>query len=501
MPMGKGGDKDLDAAAKELLVINYYNPSRFQGVIMRPNGVYCLNTFKKKPFSLNINIKKHIESKGMNLAVIFPKDKTHIMAFDLDSDDILYDVILSGDKLIEVIKELGFKPIVYVSGGKGIHIEVRFSNEISCNELRKLAKIIKILAEKNGCQYIDKVYPSGSAYRPFGCRHYKTNVFTGIIKNTMLPQGIESSRILLEGESWNEFNNYVAYGCRVNTINKVEKALIKYHDVKPNIKSKRKKEPFGEGSVKKEIHYSIKALEQIHTQGLYSNYTRYYTSYQLGRYFKEVLHLTEGQARAEINNWLSRHYRTSLNYFGDAAGSKIKSAYNKCVKETIDNCMRGYANGQSITPKQIITFKRKTEKYVDDLKITKPQKAALRYLIRTAEGYNSLSFYHSYDQLGAGFKLKEKDSIKAYIDKFIKLGLIKIISKGSIIGGKNIATTYEIIIPAAYYDIEVIANDKPEALPQKKVHDLCRSNKTNNVHHINTNVHNDINKNSHKPIW
>lgn len=489
----------MDATAKKLLLIECYKPVSFQGVIMKPNHTpVWLNSYKNKPFCLDISLDKHIESDGMNLAVVFPKKNTHIMAFDLDGDDILYSVIMSGYILIDVIKELGFNPIVYVSGGKGIHLEVRFKNEVSCDELKKLVKIIKTLAEERGCQYIDKIYPSGSAYRVFGCRHYKTNIFTGVIKTGSQSEQ-EPARILSEGDSWVEFNNYVAEGCRVNTIYKVEQALLKHKMMKVEIKNKQKKEPSPKGSVQ-EIQYPIKNLERIHEQGLYDNYTRYNTSYQLGIYFKEVLYLTEGQARIEIEQWLSRHYRTSSNYFGDVTGSKIKTPYNKCVKETIENCMRGWTNGKLNKPNQVLTFsKRKILKYVDDLKITKPQKVALRYLIRVATEYNSLTFYHSLSQLSKGFKISTR-TVSLWIERFIELGVISIETKGKIINDVNIATTYKLIIPNNCYEIQNIDVVEIGTTIKDEVCNLLPIDNVSNVYCIKTNVYKKENEYRLEPI-
>lgn len=476
---------------KKKVLLDYYEPSNYQGVTMSVKGTVWRNTFTGKfPFSLEISINKHLESKGTNLAVVFAKKNTSMIAFDLDGDADIYDIIISSYTLTNVIEEMGFIPLTYISGGKGLHVEVRLNKRMASDELKKLASIIKTLAEDRGCQYIDKVYPSNSAYRMFGCRHYKTDKFTEILKD---------GRTLSEYDSWNELQRYFTDGCRGNSSEKVNNALLKYQAVKPNVKKRQKKEASPKASVQ-EIQYSIKNLEQIHQQGLYNNYTRYLTSFQLGRYFREVLHLTEGQARIELDQWLSRHYRTSLNYFGAEAGAKIKSAYSKCVKETINNGMRGYANGKSIKATQTIKFKRKIEKYVDDLKITKPQKVALRYLIRIAEEYNSLTFYQSYSQLGTGFKLKDKTSIKAYIDKLIELGVISVIAKGGKIGDKNIATTYELIIPESCYEVNNITHAEPKTLEQEPIKVLMPSDNIDNVHYIKTFVHCKVNNYSRKAL-
>ena len=494
----------MDTATKTQLVLDYYEPSKYQGVTMSVRGTVWRNTFGGKfPFSLDISMDKHIESKGINLATVFSKVGTSVIAFDLDGDTDLYAIIADSNILTDAIKEVGFIPLVYISGGKGLHVEIRMSNKASCSQLKELVNIIKTLAVDRGCQYIDKVYPSNHAYRMFGCRHYKTNVFTGILKSTVIESGVEQNRILSEQESWEEFQRYLTNDCRANTLIKVENAIEKYKEIvaipKVKVKNKQKKEASPKASVK-EIHYSIENLQQIHTQGLYKDYTRYLTSFQLGRYFKEVLHLTEGQARVEIDKWLSRHYRTSSNYFGDATGSKIKSAYAKCVKETIDNCMRGYACGKSIKANQTITFsKRKTLKYVDDLKITKEQKVALRYLIRTAEEYSSFTFYHSLEQLAKGFKATSK-TVSAWINKFVEMGVLTVISKGAVIGGKNISSTYKLTIPDNCYEVEVIADDEIKTIPQKKVYILRPSRNIINVHCIKTFVHEKENKYRLKPL-
>jgi len=466
----------LDTATQKQLLLDYYEPVKYQGVTMTSKGTTWRNSIKGKfPFSLGLSIDKHLESKGINLAIIFSKNNTSFLGFDLDGDTDLYDIIISSYILTNVIEEMGFIPLTYISGGKGLHVEVRLNKRMASDELKKLASIIKTLAEDRGCQHIDRVYPSNYAYRMFGCRHYKTNKFTDILKD---------GRTLSEYDSWNELQRYFTDGCQGNSLEKVDKALLKYRMVKPNIKIKQKKEPSDKGSIK-EVQYSIKNLEQIHTKGLYNNYTRYLTSFQLGRYFKEVLHLTEGQARAEIEQWLSRHYKESSSYFGADAGAKIKSAYGKCVKETINNGMRGYANGKSIKATQTITFsKRKSLQYVDDLKITKPQKVALRYLIRTAEQYNSLTFYHSLEQLSKGFKISAR-TVPLWINKFIELGAIKVITKGRIIGEKNIATTYELTIPDNCYEV----NDEPKILEQEPIKVLMLSENIDNVHYIKTKVH------------
>jgi len=461
---------------RKKLLLEYYAPTLYQGVQMTDKGSLWRNSygtqkeqaqakldgFKAKvrlPFSMDIALNKHLTTFE-NLAIVFPNNQNFILAYDLDSnEDELYAVLSSGNILKYILEDMGFNPLIYLSGAKGIHVELRFNQMISNAKLKKLSALVKSIAESKGCQYIDRCYPSRAAYRMYGSKgHYKTKVFTGII---------EGNRILDSAESWEAFEAYYLTGCQGNTEAKADQAIKDCLVTKPQKAPVKAKEAPARTSIKDTAKYSIGNIEQCHINGLYGDYTRYLMAFQLGRFYSECLGYTESQARSEIEQWLKRHYKEqSLEYFGDDVSSKIKTPFSSCIKETVNNMLNGFYKGQSFKPRVILKIsRRKVDKYVDSLPLNAKQSAALRYMLRVAEEYNSLIFYHSYGQLSKGFKIKHNPTIKAYLDKFIEVGAISMVMKGKyVVNGNNIATFYELTIPDHTYEI-ITANFEALHIP------------------------------------
>ena len=493
---------DLDYftdAEKVALLRRYYNPVKYRGTIFPATGErpYTLDSIKCKkeknllvvesaagttydrkddgyvtlpygakyqarkarPFNLNSALLKHV-SRGDNLGIYFHQPECKMIAFDLDSEtgELDQSVERSMVGMVLAVHSFGLIPFVYASGGKGVHIEVFFDEHISVNKLNTLNQIILNEYIRIGGRHIDCVYPSGKAYRIFGCYHYKTGYFTRAIKaNVQITVNPDTNKkrsnvkweFLDPAESWDMFSK-----TSFNDSALVDKIIADNPELaKHNPKSKKGKATTDHAP--KTHYYDIDILKRIHESGLFAPYTRYNISFQLGRYFQHRLKLTEDEAKQEIHIWLKRHYPdqcpSGLTPFEGAYTGAIKSPYALCETETLINCLNGYRSGQPFKRERVEINYHHASEYLHGLKYPRKKEAALLTLLSYAHKFDSLVMGFSYEQFLNLFHVKSKSTVSAWLREFMSDLVFACIRKGDYKTRKT--SQYRLMLPEYCYRV------------------------------------------------
>lgn len=337
---------------------------------------------------------------------------------------------------ISFLQQQGLTPFVYLSGGKGYHIEVKLNQPCSYDFLHKVANLIKDQVKQRNVKFIDRTYPCGSRYRLFGCYHYKTKSFTYAVKLSDLSP-------FSEEDSWKQFEQYLQTYPVANSL-KTLQWFVKNYSPNPSINSAKITQPISVTKCEKldfppsatqEATEKTEDLMQIYQQGLSKEYRdrtgngRYLTAYQLGRLFRFVFNYDESQAEIAIDSWLRRHYQnlcSSEDFWGLEAQSCIKTPYEACRQETILNCKNAYLPSAKPFKKQKYNINmQKARRFLAKENISSKHIELLAYLMRQCNKYSSLSIFQSYTQLMEGWKIGSSKTVKKYLDLLYEAKLIE----------------------------------------------------------------------------
>jgi len=408
---------------------------------------------KARPFNLNFSLKNHV-SMGNNLGIYFNATECKMIAFDLDSetDATDEDTRQSARYLLLVLHGLGLQAFMYFSGRRGYHIEVFFDDYIPVKKLNTLNQIIMNLHHNKGGRHMDEVYPSRKAHRIFGCYHYKTGKFTQAFTIEYSDDfSIVSGKSLNRNESWVLFSK-----TPFNDSALVDKIIADNSTFAVPL-PKTKKLIHNNEYAPSTHFYGISILRRIHETGLYAPYTRYNTSFHLGRYFKHRLQLNEDEARAEIKTWLKRHFSeqcthySSLTPFEGAYLGVIKSPYVICKQETINNCLNGYRDGRPFRRERVEIDYWSAVSYLKSLKYPRRKHSALVSLLEKATQLKSLNIGFSYEQLLSIFGVSSKSTVSSWLKLFDKDYIFICTRKGDYKSRKT--SQYRLILPKYCYDV------------------------------------------------
>ena len=238
---------------------------------------------RSKLFYLNYYLEEHI-CGGINLAIVFPKRSTTMMAFALDTNDTtkLSQLWETTKTLFRTLEGFRLSPFLYMSGGKGYHIDVLLDATFEVPILIKGVNLVKSKAIENGAnpEFFDCCYPSKKAYRIFGSWHYKTGLFTSAFDRNF--------KILSEVDSWDYFSKLTP-----SYSNLFEYKIYQLPATEEMTSITDKKNGGKKSTVKND--WSINSLRTIHENGLIAGYSRYNTAFNLGRYFRHSLNLSDEQ--------------------------------------------------------------------------------------------------------------------------------------------------------------------------------------------------------------
>lgn len=176
---------------------------------------------------------------------------------------------------------------------KGYHCEVFFDGVVPIKKLNLLNHIILAKHKETGGAHIDCIYPANKAYRIFGCFHYKTQKFTEAVEISVCAEtGEVGMERLNYADSWERFA-----AISPNPVEVIDEIIA----ANPNIiappgKDKRTIQR-EHNYTPKTVYYDKTVIKQIHETGLYGEYRRHHSAFQLGRYFKHVLRLSKYASR------------------------------------------------------------------------------------------------------------------------------------------------------------------------------------------------------------
>jgi hypothetical protein len=474
-----------------MLILKRYAPSNYRGAIFPINGnrPYTLDSIqckregnlsvvkengrtifaakkqkKAKPFNQKAALLNHV-TDGANLGIYFRKKECKLIAFDLDTDSSEKGEIEEHDEslrfsvscMIYVLHKLGLSPFLYLSGKKGYHCEVFFDKPISREKLNTLNNIILTKHREFGGTHIDVVYPSGRSYRVFGCFHYKTGNFTHALKIDEIKE-INDKSISIHwskvdyNESWKLFA-----GTPDNKAEIVDEIIAAHPDIIAPPKIDKKTRRHNANYAPKGIYYNRDIIKTIHERGLFGEHHRYLSAFQLGRYFRQMIGLSKEEAGAEIVIWLKRHFveqctrENGLISFEGALTKKIKSSYEDCVEETIQNCLNGY-NSRILFKREIVEiYHNSAYQYISELRYTRKQISALLALLGYAEKYSSLNLYISYNYLLKIFNVGNRNTVHNWLKMFREDNIF--IPINAAIRKKRKPMRYRLLLPEDCYDV------------------------------------------------
>jgi hypothetical protein len=363
--------------------------------------------------------------------------------------------------MVLIICTLGFSPFIYASGGKGFHVEIFFDKPVDGNKLSALNNIIVSRFKESKGQCLDKSYPSASAYRVFGSHHYKTRKFTMAVKYSLqLDMNGNISQVDLKGitsinESWEMFANATINDSSLldNIIEKNPITFLPETDI-----SKRAREHASNYSAKP-YYYNADIIKRIYESGLFGEYKRHFTAFQLGRYFKHCLNMTEHELRDAIILWLMRHYRDHTPFlanrgitpFGEDVCRLIKSTYEECCKDTLLNCINGYNTGKPFEREKVEIFHQAAFDYLNGLDYSLNRKKALIALLDYAMQFSSLDLGFSYTKLLEIFNVNNRNTLGNWLTIFEEDNVLVCIRKGSI--KTKLTSQYRLMLPDYCYRI------------------------------------------------
>ena len=440
---------------KQQLLIKFYNPCKYRGVyyVIDNNGKtnqFEKNSFGTKrqqasgikpkfPFRLNRAIKAHLKGT-INFAMLFnkPPGFGNIIAFDLDSKDYPEGLLKDVRKFQTIIRQLGIEPLIYHSGGKGYHVEIRTQEETSIQDLATISKWLRDKAIAEGVRFMDRYYPyQKPAYRIFGSWKLSNKNFTKILTHYGL--------IGDEEENWQQFEYYM----RNYSISPllVKELLMLASPQIPEPKEQKEK-PLNVTSSKRSEHeatcFSIKSLLELYHKGLMQASTRHNISFQLGRLFRYYFNLSQAEAVVEIRLWVNKHFsgRFRTNY--------ISTTQEEAVLDSIKEVQKAYTNRGYPFTFHVLINENAVQAYIKSLQLTKPLAKATDYLLDMIRNYKKLIFSHSQEQFMKGWELSINGA-KKRINVFLSVGLLKQIEKGSNYTHK--ANVYKLILPDNCYSV------------------------------------------------
>ena len=447
-----------------------HRASKSDSNALQPDKVYNSTV---KGFYRDYSLKLHV-SGGDNLAVFTPDAKAKFIAFDFDDStrENTVDMLQSVRMTIGIIDSIGLVPFLYYSGDKGFHLEVFFDEPVDINKLKTLNRIIISQYKAKDGKYMDNnIQPSDSAYRIFGSWHYRTKKFSEalIINISMVgdDKGGKSRRINLTScetpdKSWEHFAN-----ATINDSSLLDDILMKnpakFEPVPKSLKESRRDRRHTANFVPKPLYYNPAILKTIHESGLFGEYRRHYTAYHLGRFFRHELKLTEKQAREEIITWLQRHYEEfhqslqvkNILPFEDTACGLIKSAYEACCYDTLQNCKNGYAVGKPFGKERVEIFHQLAFDYINGLDYNRGRKKALVNLLDKAMELSSLDIGFEYPKLREIFDVGSNTTIRAWLDEFEQDNILICTKKGTFktYSKPRLASQYRLLLPEYCYRV------------------------------------------------
>jgi hypothetical protein len=219
----------------------------------------------------------------------------------------------------------------------------------------------------------------------------------------------------------------------------------------------------------KPVYYDLDIVKSIYETGLHDSYTRYFSAYQLGRYYKHVLNLDKPQARGKIIEWLKRHFAEQCNDyngltpFEGAYSNIIKSPYVVCEDETLRNCMNGYNNGKPFRQERVVIDTYQAQNYIWELKYTRKQICGLYNILGMAIRHNRLNLYLSQERLREMFNVKSRTTVYNWLKEFQQDNILECIKQGSNYLRKS--SLYRLLLPSDCYR-ELEDNELIEDNPQ-----------------------------------
>ena len=435
------------------LILRHYDPVNYRGLICPLSGhPYTLDTIQCKregnlvvdrdngtttykssstskratrPFNQTAAVFNHV-TDGANLGIYLSQKECRFIAFDLDSHAIESDITVERDEslrysvayLISVLYRLGLKPFLYFSGKKGFHVEAFFDKPVPVGKLKSLNNIVLVKHAEKGGAPIDVTYPCNSAYRVFGCFHFKTGYFTQAQEIEIYDNYTKVGWDCLNyDDSWEAFANVP-----LNSSDIVDKIIAAHPDIKLPPKPTKREQQHQVNYAPKGVYYNSAILKKIHDKGLYGEYHRYNSAFNLGRYFRYFLGLSEVQVITEITTWLKRHFPEKCHNNGlipfEGAHNRIKSRFEDCIEETIQNCLNGFLKGKPFKPEKVEIFGYDAVTYIRDLQYNRKQQTALWGLLNYAKKHNSLNLYVSYNNLHKIFNVISRSTVSKWLKIF-----------------------------------------------------------------------------------
>ena len=454
------------------LILKHYGPVEYRGTIYPTNGhtPYARDSIKAKKEGKRQNsylqessMLNHV-CNGANLGIFFNKRRCKVIAFDLDScsdlknnEERVFDEALrqSTAFMIATLYRLGLTPFLYLSGQKGYHFDVFFDEPVPVIKLNTLNNIILTKHMESGGAHVDGVYPSGKNYRVFGCFHWKTGNFTQAQEIEIeLDDGLMniSWHSLDYDNSWKLFADIP-----VNKSEVVDTIIANYPDIQAPPKNSKRTQRRNANYAPKGPYYSRDIVKRIYETGLYDEYHRYLSAFQLGRYFRNSLGLTEDRVRVEIVIWLKRHFveqcteHNGLIPFEGALTNKIKSSYEGCEAETIQNCLNGFQKGFPFKREMVAIHIEEASKYLRELKYGRKQINALLSLLDRAIEYGSLNILISYNNLQKTFNVGSRTTVSRWLKEFREDNIFVPINEH--VRKDRESMEYRLLLPEEYYQV------------------------------------------------
>ncbi|MCL1844094.1 MAG: hypothetical protein FWF79_09805, partial [Defluviitaleaceae bacterium] len=348
------------------------------------------------------------------------------------SENPYHDTAKSAKKMVDVAHSLGLASFMYFSGRRGVHVDIFFDEAISINKLNALNNILLRKHYDLGGRHYDCSYPSGLAYRIFGCSHYKTGEFTFAYKPEYDGNKILRMHPATPAESWELFSRIP-----FNDFGLVDRIIADHPDISKFTKDKKVRVKAPDGDYAPSAHcWDSDVLKQLHESGLFPPYTRYNTSYHLGRYFKYGLQLNADEAQKEIKSWLKRHFKEQCTDYNqltpfEGADRIVKTPYAMCEVETLKNCLLGFKSGKPFRRELVRISYDNAHTYIRSLKYSHKKERALLTLLDKAVGFGSLTIGVGYVELMEWFRVRSRTTISRWLKEFQSDSIFICVKRGS----------------------------------------------------------------------
>lgn len=439
-----------------MLLTEFYNPCRYKGVYYFKGSTGEVqqierNSFgtkeqrkspnkdkPKHPFRLQQALSQHV-SGYINFAMRFKgKDvKGNIIAFDMDCKDYPQELLENVKQFRSMIRQLGIEPLIYHSGGKGYHIEIRVAEPVTQDRLAVISKWLADKAIGQNIRFLDKIYPYHKpAYRIFGSWKLDTGQFTKILTDSGF---IEESE-----ECWLYFERYMNdNSVSLELVDQLYDMAVPPPTLFEKPKKREKSSRIGSTKRTSKDSLSINLLLEFYHMGLRQASTRHNISFQLGRLFRYWFGYSESEAVTEITDWIQKHFNGTFEPL-------IHSPYDIALTDSITEVRRAYTARGFPFHFKIELDKQNTSEYMVSLQLSKPLASTAEYILGIVSEYKSLVFRHSNKQFMDSSGLSDK-GIRKRLKKLQEIGFIRKIEQGNNITNKT--TKYRLNIPANCYSV------------------------------------------------